>query len=190
MTTSKIKSFQSQLATLAESFTQYFGQLTPEQLNWKPNAKDWSIGQVIEHIILVNESYFGIPDQIRAGTYKYPFLARFGFFPKMMGNMILKSVLPETKRKQPTLDIWEPSQSNVAEDILQQFQAHQQALSRFIEDNQDLVENGTLVCSPANKMIVYTWEKAFEIMIAHEARHLEQGRRVGTGRGEATGSET
>ncbi len=174
MTTPQIQSFQSQIASQTEAFIQAFGALTPEQLNWKPKANDWSVGQVIDHIIVVNTSYFHIPEQIRAGTYKYPFVAKLGFFPKMMGNMIYKSVLPETKRKQATLNIWEPAQSDISPDILQQFEVHQHEFSQFIADNQDFVEKGTLVCSPANKLIVYSWERAFEIMLAHEERHFQQ----------------
>lgn len=184
MASSPIESYQSQLATLSKDFTEAFGHLTPEQFNWKPNAKEWSIGQVIEHIILVNSSYFGIPAQIRAGTYQYPFLARFGFFPKMMGNMILKSVQPETKRKQPTVQMWAPAQSEVAQDMLQQFQTQQAKLIQSIGENQDLVENNTLVCSPANKFIVYTLGRGFEIMIAHERRHFNQAMRVREAMGE------
>ena len=170
----KIQNWQSQLSNLTDDFSKAFGQLTAQELNWKANSKMWSIAQVIEHIILVNESYFEAPEQIRAGKYKYPFIARFPYFPRLMGNMIYKSVLPETKRKQPTLPIWEPAQSEVAEDILAQFKAHQHALAAFMSDNQDLVANGTLVCSPANRLIVYTFERMFEIMLAHEQRHFNQ----------------
>jgi hypothetical protein len=177
-TSQQIESWQSQLADLSVQFTETFGHLSPEQLNWKPNAKAWSVGQVIEHIIMVNASYFDIPARIEAGTYKYPFVARFGFYPKMMGNLIYKSVLPETKRKQATLQIWEPAQSNVSEDMLQQFRSHQAELIKFIGENHEMVKKGTLVCSPANKMIVYPLGRAFEIMIAHEQRHFEQAKRV------------
>ncbi len=35
--------------------------------------------------------------------------------------------------------------------------------------------------SPANPNIVYTLEKAFEIIVMHEIRHLEQAKRVKEG---------
>lgn len=178
MTSTQIQHWQSQLADLSVTFTEAFGHLTPEQLNWKPNTKTWSVGQILEHIILVNASYFDIPKQIEAGTYKYPFLARFAFFPRMMGNMIHKSVLPETQRKQPTMRMWEPAQSQVEPNILERFRGHQAELIQFIGENHELVEKGMLVCSPANKLIVYPIGKAFEIMISHEERHLQQAMRV------------
>jgi len=177
-TFSQIEAWQDQLQAITRSYVDAFSQLNAEALNWQPNPKQWSIGQIIEHIIMVNSSYFEIPEKIRSRQQKYPFLARFDFYPRMMGNMIHKSVLPETRRKQSTLPIWEPSHSQVSADILAQFQRHQQELAQFIEDHQEMIANDTLVCSPANKMIVYTLGKAFEIMISHEERHLEQALEV------------
>jgi hypothetical protein len=40
------------------------------------------------------------------------------------------------------------------------------------------VENGTIISSPANKNIEYKLETAFDIIVAHEKRHLEQAREV------------
>ncbi|MBI5914753.1 MAG: DinB family protein [Bacteroidetes bacterium] len=48
-------------------FSDALGQLTVEELNSKPNATTWSVGQVIDHIIKVNESYYPIVEQLWAG---------------------------------------------------------------------------------------------------------------------------
>jgi hypothetical protein len=40
------------------------------------------------------------------------------------------------------------------------------------------VDKGTIISSPANKIIVYKLEIAFDIIVAHEKRHLEQAREV------------
>jgi hypothetical protein len=45
-------------------------------------------------------------------------------------------------------------------------------------NSQDLVDKGTIISSPANKIIVYKLEIAFDIIVAHEKRHLEQAREV------------
>jgi hypothetical protein len=36
----------------------------------------------------------------------------------------------------------------------------------------------TVIASPASKMIVYTLDTAFDIIVTHERRHLEQAREV------------
>ncbi len=55
---------------------------------------------------------------------------------------------------------------------------HQSNLKELIESSKDLVEAGVVISSPANKNIVYKLEKAFDIIIIHEQRHLEQAKEV------------
>ncbi|MCB0751667.1 MAG: DinB family protein, partial [Ignavibacteriae bacterium] len=37
-----------------------FSGLSSEQLNWKPNSETWSIAQNLEHLIVVNETYYPV----------------------------------------------------------------------------------------------------------------------------------
>ena len=37
-----------------------FSELSGEQLNWKPNSQTWSIAQNLEHLIVVNETYYPV----------------------------------------------------------------------------------------------------------------------------------
>ncbi|MCB0644745.1 MAG: DinB family protein, partial [Phaeodactylibacter sp.] len=36
----------------------HFEELTEEQLNWKSNRNQWSIGQCIDHLVTSNSTYF------------------------------------------------------------------------------------------------------------------------------------
>jgi hypothetical protein len=49
------------LTTITERFTSLFGGLSEEALNWKPDHNTWSIAQNIEHVIVVNETYYREP---------------------------------------------------------------------------------------------------------------------------------
>ena len=40
------------------SFNDKFGHLGEKELNWKPNARTWSIAQNIDHLMVVNENLF------------------------------------------------------------------------------------------------------------------------------------
>ena len=157
-----------------ENFLQSFDGLSTEQLNWKPNVQTWSIAQNIDHLIVINQSYFPIIDSIRKGTYRTPFLAKLGFIVSFFGNMILNSVHPSREKKIKTFAIWEPAKSEIPSGILDRFSEHQTELKDRIESSQDLIAKGTIISSPANKNIVYKLEKAFEIMVTHEERHFEQ----------------
>lgn len=157
-------------------FQKAFGHLNDTQLNIKPDQNTWSIAQNIDHLITINSSYFPTLREVRNGNYKPPFIAKIGFIPKMLGNAMLKSVQPQNKKKIKTFEIWEPNKGKKITHILNTFTLHQDELKQEIKDSENILES--VISSPANRNIVYTVEKAFEILIAHEKRHLLQAIRV------------
>lgn len=167
-----------ELDVITHSFKSEFSALNADQLNWKPNAQQWSIAQCIHHLIVVNESYYPVLDQIRSKTYYTPRYGKIGFLTKFFGKTVLAAVQPDRRKKMKTFPIWEPAISLVRSDILDQFEKHQQELKQLIASSVDLLEEGSVISSPANRMIVYKLETAFDIIVAHEKRHLEQAREV------------
>lgn len=160
-------------------FKKSFGSLTIEQLNWKPGPQIWSIGQNIDHLIVVNQTYFPILSSLRNGTYQQPFIGKFSFIVSFFGNILLQSVQPDRKKRMKTFPIWEPTHSAMGADLFERFERNQVELKNIIEHSQDLLDLGTVISSPANKYIVYKLERAFAIIITHEQRHFEQAKEVG-----------
>ena len=68
--------------------------------------------------------------------------------------------------------------SEIDGDIIQRFEKHQNEFKQLIRSSQDLLARGIVISSPANKNIVYKLETAFDIIVAHERRHLEQAREI------------
>jgi len=156
-----------------------FGDLSSDELNWIPSDKTWNIAQNLEHIILINTSYFPIIQSIKEGTYKIPFPGRFRFVVNFFGKILLKAVQPNGKKRTKTLSIWEPPESEVdPEYLLIKFEEHQETFKEVIANSEDLLRKETVISSPANKNIVYSLKTAFDILVAHEQRHLEQSKEI------------
>jgi hypothetical protein len=155
-----------------------FGTLSNEQLNWKPNSETWSIAQNLDHLIVVNETYYPVLASLKEGTYKTPFIAKISFMVSFLGKTVLKAVQPDRRKKMKTFPIWEPNTSKVDDDILNRFENHQNELKLKIESVKELVAKGVVISSPANRNIVYKLETAFDIIVAHEQRHLEQAKEI------------
>src|SRR5437870_13594083 len=43
-----------------------FGDLTAQQLNWKPSAEQWSVAQCFDHLVTANEAFFPIFEKVRS----------------------------------------------------------------------------------------------------------------------------
>lgn len=173
-----MKNWTATLDNITKQSQTEFGGLTTEQLNWKPNSGTWSIAQNIDHLIVVNETYYPVLTSLKDETYKTPFIAKIGFIVSFLGKTVLKAVQPDRRKKMKTFPIWEPSESKVGDDILKRFEVHQNELKQKIENAKELVERGIVISSPANRNIVYKLETAFDIIVSHEQRHFEQAKEI------------
>ncbi len=174
----KLQQWTQEIDDTTAAFRKYFGGLSNEQLNWKPSPDAWSIVQNIDHLITINQTYFKVIADIRNGTYQLPFISKFGFAVSLFGNMIYNASKPDRKKKISTFAIWQPGDGLNSEGILDKFEAHHEELKELIKSSMDLIAQGVVISSPANKNIVYKLEKAFDIIIIHEHRHLEQAKEV------------
>jgi hypothetical protein len=169
-----IEKLSSRTDTITQSYLDKFGKLTSDQLNWKPDEQTWSISQNIDHIMIVNESYFPLIQKAREDNYVVPLVGKFNFIVRNLGKMILRGVNPDRKMKMKTFKIWEPGTENISENILLRFESHQSELKRIFVNYKTLLEKGTVISSPVNRNIVISLGTAFDIILTHEERHLAQ----------------
>lgn len=87
------------LDAITNSFSREFAALTADEINWKPNVQQWSVAQCIHHLIVVNESYYPILDQVRNKTYYTPRYGKIGFIPKFFGKIVLDAVTQTEEKK-------------------------------------------------------------------------------------------
>lgn len=168
----------SQVDEITAQYKVAFGTMGEKALNKKPSEGEWSIGQNLEHLISVSQSYYSIPDKIRAKDYKLSRVAQWSFFAKTVGNMILGSVEHTRKRKVKTFPVWEPSTTSENPNVYREFIAEQEQLKAWINSIKDLLDQEVVIGSPANKNICYKLSKALDIIVEHQRRHFEQCREV------------
>lgn len=173
-----MKNWKERIDKNTESFQQIFGSLNSKKLNWKASAQNWSIAENIQHLIRINESYFPVFEEVRSGTLKLPFVAKFGFMVNFFGNLIKKSVDPAGKKKMRTFPLWEPDSSGLDPEILKKFESSQGQLKGYIVDLHDVIASGKVIYSPANRNIVYSLPTALDIIVLHQQRHFYQAREV------------
>ncbi|ELR70496.1 hypothetical protein C900_03655 [Fulvivirga imtechensis AK7] len=158
------------------AFISEFEHLSGDELNWKPDGNTWSIAQNIQHLIITNESYFPILKKLQSNEYKSPWIGKLGFLTDFFGNLVLKGVQPDRSKRMKTFNIWEPQKSNLSDDILRKFEVHQDELKKLITSSGPFLK--TSISSPASKVIVYKLSTAFDIIVNHEKRHLNQAKEV------------
>jgi hypothetical protein len=155
-----------------------FIKLPVEKMHLKPDPETWSIAENFEHLITINKTYFPIFEKLKHGSYQGAFISKFPYFSNLFGNLIYKSVSDGGKKKARTFPLWEPKVTKGDATVLERFQLHQDELKNWIKELEPFLEKNTIIHSPANKLIVYSLEKAIDIIIAHEQRHLDQAKNL------------
>lgn len=155
-------------------FNSHFGSIEKETLNWKPNPGTWSIGQNIEHLIQINETYFKVFSELESGSIKLPFYRKIEFISSFFGRLILNAVEPDRKKKGKTFSIWDPSESAVPLNIFEKFSGSQQKLKEYILRLEPHIKNKATIYTPVSKYIVLPLNTGIEIVVTHQERHFNQ----------------
>ena len=171
----KFDTWQMELTTVTWEFDKLLKGLDAEALNYH-QPSSWSIAENLSHLIQLNSSYFPLFEQIILGTYKPTLIAKVKFLANPIGNMLYGMMT--SKRKVKTMQVWYPVASTFDLGIINDFSNHQMDLARYLERLEPHFDKNIIIPSPANRFLVYPLDRAIDIIIAHENRHLEQCRTI------------
>ena len=154
-----------------------FGHLSATQINWKPNADGWSVGQCFEHLIKTNELFYGELDKIAAGSRTNSVLENYSPLSGLFGNLLISSLKKDARKfKAPSPKIVPPSEIDA--NIVEIFAAHQSELIGKIKRTETADWRKTKVTSPFMKLVTYKLSDGYQVIVEHEKRHVRQAERV------------
>ena len=150
--------------------------LSPDQLNWKPAAAAWSVGQCLQHLSVANEVYL---PPIATALEGRPHSPVQDISPGWFGRWFIRTYIepsPSSRRGRA------PRKIAPAERI------DPSVLGRFLQSNEtarDLVRragahdvNRIRFENPFVPLVRFTVGTGLEIIAAHQRRHLLQAERV------------
>jgi hypothetical protein len=167
-----------QIGSITGNVEKTFGNLSVEQLNWKPNETSWSIAQCLEHLIITNKLEFPAIESALQENYKNPFWSKIPLLSGIFGKTAIRLFKPQNPRKFKAPKSFQPSKSEFSETIVPDFVAHQQELIEIFERTKNLDLRKTKIISPISGFITYRLLDAFQILTVHEQRHFGQAERV------------
>jgi hypothetical protein len=174
----EIQSLVSQADAIAVDARRVFGDLSKEQLNWKPSAERWSVAQCFDHLITTNGGYLPIVDDVLKGQKKSSVWQKLPFLPSLWGKMLIKSLDPAQTRKMKAPKKFQPAQSDVSGSIINDFVAQQEKIIEKIKASANLDLERIVITSPAASFVTYSLMDAYRIIVVHERRHFQQAQRV------------
>ena len=167
----------AELEKISAETIEHFGSLSPAQINWRPSVDGWSVGQCFEHLIKTNELFYVELETVAAGTRKNSFLENYSPLSGFFGNLLVNSQKKdERKFKTPSQKTVPPSE--IKENIIETFAAHQSELIGKIKLVETADWNKIKITSPFMKFVTYKLSDGLRVVVEHEKRHVRQAERV------------
>jgi hypothetical protein len=148
-------------------------ELSAEQLSWAPPDGGWSIGQVFEHLVLIDTPYIQLIEHLLRSAPR----GQSEWKPTLMGRMVTHAVQPTTSRKVKTGKGFRPGpqpRNGVIDDYIR-------VRERFLEllqQSKGVDLNRVKMKSPVFGIFRYNLGDAWMILTRHTERHLRQVERV------------
>ena len=173
----RINQITAAMKQVADDAKANFGNLSSEQLNWKPSEKGWSVGQCFEHIIKTNEQFYPEFEKLASGMRKNTIFQSYSPFSGMMGRFLIKAVSEDSKKsKAPSKNIVPPS--DISGDIIDRFATHIDGVTERIGKCAAVDRTKTVVSSPFLSVFTYKLDDAYTVLVEHTKRHFRQAKRV------------
>jgi hypothetical protein len=157
-----------------------FQDLEHHQLNWKPNADSWSVGQCLDHLVQSAKAYEPLFKEIINNNQSPNFWRSVPLLPSFFGKTILKAVGPIRDKKSKTFSVFEPTQSNISTNILHELEEQLVLFSSLTTQLSGTPLKKTIVTSPVAKFVNYSLLDALNIVTVHNYRHFNQAKEVMT----------
>ena len=166
-----MRSLDPTLTKLARAQTSFFraaDKVPPEHWNTQPNPEQWSAGQLVAHLVMVERAVVGGADRITQKTPRHiPFHKRFHIPIWVVESRVIR-------RKTPIpLD---HGLIGTKEEMLGELRAARERTLAFMEETK------------YRDLSAYCWEHAFlgmlnvyewfEMIAAHEIRHTKQMKEI------------
>ena len=152
-----------------------FEGIHPYQLTLRLEPESWSIAECLVHLNLFSQAFVPIIQDVckeRAPQSAAPFKM------DLMGRVIKFSLEPPAKLRSVTAHRFEPLITEPLEEILPTFLELQNQLIGAVYNAGGLDLNTIKVRSPVSTRVSYNLYSCFEIITAHQRRHLWQAETV------------
>ena len=166
------------LDAVARDVQETFGRFTARQLNWRPDARQWSVAQCFEHLVTANQLMFRAAEEALDDASPRTIWQRLPVLPGILGRMLVRSQAPGGARKFKAPAKAAPSMRDVAPDVVQRFLTQQRDAVTRVEALDEGKAAGTIMTSPFVAVVTYSVLDGWRLVYAHNRRHIEQARRV------------
>ncbi|MDX6404793.1 MAG: hypothetical protein QOH70_2248 [Blastocatellia bacterium] len=152
--------------------------LSIEQLTLQLDPRQWCIAACLVHLNLSSETFLTVIAHASDDAHRNGVVGGGPYKMDLRGRAVRWILRPPAQVKFSTNSALEPSIIGPIENILPRFLTLQRELQNSIEQVDGLDLNRIVVLSPFSKHVRYNLYSCFEVIQAHQLRHVWQAEHV------------
>ncbi|WP_075341646.1 DinB family protein [Tenacibaculum agarivorans] len=147
-----------------------------ETLNWRENAKSWSILECIEHLNRYGDFYIPeINKRIEASNYQSSKVFKSNWLGRYFSNAVSYK---ENLNTMKTFKSMNPLHSKLNKKTLEKFIDQQHQIIDILEQSKEINLDKTKTAISISKLIKLKLGDTFRVLIYHNERHVAQAKKV------------
>ena len=172
--TPEIDALRLEFERIADEADRQVAPLSDEQFTWQPSPGRWSIAHCLDHLNSTARVYLPALDEAISNASKRAMFGRGPYKYNLLGRLSVTLTEPPPRFKVKAPAAFLPPLDRPRREIVAAFRAYQvQYIDRLRQANGvDLAR--ARVRSPAARWLFLPLGSGFELMAAHERRHLFQ----------------
>src|SRR5262245_45112089 len=174
----EIEGYQDQLLSIRQDAPGILAGLSGDEVNWRPAADRWSIGECFDHLNVSAKRSIETVDEAIAGARAGGLTGSGPFVYPLLERLFVASLEPPPKFRARARSYLEPARQVDTEAVLREFFGWQDQFNDRIRRADGLDLRRVRVRSPVVSWLRYSLGTAIATFLAHERRHLWQARRV------------
>jgi hypothetical protein len=168
----------ARLSRVRDRIQQVAGPLRPDQLLWSPSSDGWSIGQVVEHLLVADGLYDGrIRDAIARGHREKRLDQGANWRPTLSGRFLHNAVRADNTRRFRAPSAFAPT-SRPRPSVVSSYLSLLTELGELLHGARGLDLNRLRFGSPVLALFRLNLGDAFLLIVSHAERHAGQMERI------------
>lgn len=178
MLPAELTSLLEQIAACERHAERLVADLMDDTLNRQPPGGGWSVGQCLEHLVLMNDFYLrgwqeAVNDAARAGHGPFR-----GLRPSPVGRWFVKSMEPPVRMKTKAVAATAPGQRLAREDMLARYKASHDGYRHLVRSSAAVDVNRIVRPNAIIRQVKMRLATVLLLVPAHDRRHLWQAANV------------
>ena len=176
-----LRGWLEQLERIRRDAAELTDGITGAQFAWRPGPGKWSVGQIVNHLVVSGASYLDRIAPALADARARGLQDRGDFKPSLIGGLMVRSFEPPPRLKLKAPRIYRPADAGPAldrETELAAWRALHDRVEALVGEAAGLDLRRIRIVSPVTSLVRLNAGDAFMVVLSHERRHLWQMRRV------------